>query len=320
MNQELSLAAYSDDPVYNMKAVTQHTGIPAATLRAWERRHQVLDPRRTSGNYRLYSERDLAILAWLKTQLDAGLSISRAAAMLDRLKAEQASRPDRPAESALSARDSQPDPARSLDYLRGALHRALVAMDEPGANAVMAEASALYPIESVSTGVITPCMVHIGQDWHAGRIGVVAEHFATAFLLGRLLALFGALPAGRGPLALVGCAPGDRHEMGALLVALFLRRRGRNVRYLGADVPLADLVSAIRDWRPQVVVISVTMPDAALRLEELPRLLASSGVSCRFVFGGRALSPENGPVIGLQGSIFSDDIHAGVAEIERLLG
>jgi DNA-binding transcriptional MerR regulator/methylmalonyl-CoA mutase cobalamin-binding subunit len=320
MNQELPIAAYPDEPLYNMKAVTQRTGIPAATLRAWERRYQVLEPRRTGGNYRLYSERDLAILDWLKAQLDAGLSISRAVALLEHLRAEQAARPVPPPESKRPAQGSPPDPARSLDYLSTQLGRALAALDETAANAVMAEASALYPVEAVCAGIITPCMVQIGQDWHDGRIGVVVEHFATAYLMGRLLALFNALPAGHGPLALIGCAPGDRHEMGALLVALFLRRRGRNVRYLGADVPLPDLVNAIRDWQPRVVALSATMPDAARNLEGLPALLAESGAASHFVFGGRALSASSHPVVSLRGSVVSDDIHAGVAEIERLLG
>src|SRR5271165_2553553 len=84
--QEMPIAAYSDDPVYNMKAVTQRTGIPAATLRAWERRYHALAPCRTDGNYRLYSERDIATLRWLKFQLDAGLSISRAVVLLERMR------------------------------------------------------------------------------------------------------------------------------------------------------------------------------------------------------------------------------------------
>src|SRR5512133_2525954 len=88
--QDLPLTAYADDPIYNMKAVTQRTGIPAATLRAWERRYHALAPRRSGGNYRLYSERDIAILRWLQAQLDAGLSIRRAVALLERLREHDA--------------------------------------------------------------------------------------------------------------------------------------------------------------------------------------------------------------------------------------
>ena len=52
----------SDQPRYSIKAVQERTGIPAVTLRAWERRYKLVKPRRSSGNYRLYSDRDVAVL------------------------------------------------------------------------------------------------------------------------------------------------------------------------------------------------------------------------------------------------------------------
>ena len=82
MTDELHLNSYDNTPVFTIKTVVQEIGIPPATLRAWERRYGVLSPGRSEGGYRLYSERDIAILRWLKRQVDAGVSISRAAALL----------------------------------------------------------------------------------------------------------------------------------------------------------------------------------------------------------------------------------------------
>ena len=82
MTDELHLSSYDNTPVFTIKTVVQETGIPPATLRAWERRYGVLSPGRSEGGYRLYSERDIAILRWLKRQVDAGVSISRAVALL----------------------------------------------------------------------------------------------------------------------------------------------------------------------------------------------------------------------------------------------
>ena len=65
-------------PEYNTRAVEKLTGIPADTFRAWERRHGLPAPARTAGNHRLYSERDIAIITWLKKMTDQGVSISRA--------------------------------------------------------------------------------------------------------------------------------------------------------------------------------------------------------------------------------------------------
>ena len=73
-----------DTPVYTIKTVVQITGMTSATLRAWERRYNVLSPGRSDGGYRLYSERDIATLLWLKSQVDAGVAISRAVALLER--------------------------------------------------------------------------------------------------------------------------------------------------------------------------------------------------------------------------------------------
>src|SRR5512142_2768887 len=67
-----------DEPKYTIKNVATQTGIRPVTLRAWERRHEVLNPHRADNRYRLYSERDVAILRWLKNRVDGGISISSA--------------------------------------------------------------------------------------------------------------------------------------------------------------------------------------------------------------------------------------------------
>ena len=79
---------YSDFPLYNTKAVVQQTGIPAPTLRAWERRYTFLLPGRAHNSYRRYSERDIAMIRWLKERVDAGMSISQAIALFRHLDEE----------------------------------------------------------------------------------------------------------------------------------------------------------------------------------------------------------------------------------------
>ncbi len=83
------LEHYADVPLFNTKAVAQQTGIPAPTLRAWERRYVILSPERAHNDYRLYSERDIVIIRWLKEQIDAGMSISQAIALFRHLEEEQ---------------------------------------------------------------------------------------------------------------------------------------------------------------------------------------------------------------------------------------
>src|ERR687894_2302926 len=80
------VARASDRPTYNTAAVEQRTGLRPATFRAWERRYGFPRPRRLPGNQRLYSDRDIAALRWLKRRTAEGLSISHAIRLLvDRL-------------------------------------------------------------------------------------------------------------------------------------------------------------------------------------------------------------------------------------------
>src|SRR5690242_8561055 len=83
------LEHYSTVPLFNTKAVVQQTGITAPTLRAWERRYLLLSPERAQNDYRLYSERDIAIIGWLKERVDAGMAISQAIALFRHLEQEQ---------------------------------------------------------------------------------------------------------------------------------------------------------------------------------------------------------------------------------------
>lgn len=307
-----SFLKYSSEPIYNMKAVSQRTGIPAPTLRAWERRHRALAPGRSSGNYRLYSERDIAVLLWLDQKTKTGLSISRAVALLELMMAGGENPP---------SPDGAPDRLQNLPRLSAALKDVLSTLDERAAGAVLAEAFALYPIEDVCEGVIAPALVLIGDDWHAGRINIATEHFATSYLLGRLLALLNAQPVGDGPLILIGCAPGERHEIGVLMLALMLRRAGHNARYLGGDLPLPDWACAIRELQPGVVAMSAMTAQSAEMLVGLEALLAglSPARLPRIVLGGMGFRNGVPALPGLMAEIVVGDLRASVTRIRELL-
>ena len=77
-----TIVDFSDEPKYTIKSVCEKTGIRAVTLRAWKRRHEVLNPYRSENRYRLYSERDVALLRWIKNRVDSGTSISSAVSEL----------------------------------------------------------------------------------------------------------------------------------------------------------------------------------------------------------------------------------------------
>ena len=154
--QAPQLESYSDLPLFNTKAVVHQTGVPAPTLRAWERRYGILAPRRGDNDYRLYSERDMAIITWLHERITSGLTISQAIALLRSLEPSRR-RGRRVRVAGALTQDAREEPERaapvapslaiskfSLDDMSLELLSQLVTLDETAASRTIAQAFAVY--------------------------------------------------------------------------------------------------------------------------------------------------------------------------------
>src|SRR5439155_39286 len=162
-----------DAPVYNIKAVSRLTGVPADTLRRWESRYQVIIPRRTEGGYRLYSQRDVDTILWLKGKLAEGLSISRACEMLRHIGGDPANLLTAgrgPRSAATAASGPAEAGVKSFEVLRGGLMEAFLAVDEERAGAALTDALGLYSVEEVCLRILQPALVQLGDGWLDGEI------------------------------------------------------------------------------------------------------------------------------------------------------
>ncbi len=276
------LTQFSDIPIYNTKAVAQETGVPADTFRAWERRYGVPRPHRTEGGHRLYSERDIAVIRWLRDRTAEGMTISQAVALMISGSDSNLAWLD-------TAIDTEP---HSWERLNSQLLAALLDYDERRAERIMGEAFALYPLDDVFSKLIQPTMVEIGEQWHQGKITVTVEHFATQFVRRKLSSILNtySISEGRG-LLVVGCAPSEQHDLGALLLAVSLVRHGWQVLYLGPQVPLKDLLDTIQRIQPDMVCLSASTVETALELVEIGRVITRlTPPAPYFGFGGRAFT------------------------------
>lgn len=311
-----TLADLPDKPEFPIRVVSARSGIPAVTVRAWERRYQLLSPRRSAGNYRLYSERDLGILRWVKARVDEGVAIRHAAAELDALRRAKRWPPAPPAAPAAPSGQRAQAPA----VLSRRLNEALVALDEARSAKVLRAAHAALDPETVCLEVLQPCLVAIGSAWHRGEIRISTEHFASQLLRGHVMALYQAAPAHRAaPRIVVGCAPQERHEIGALMLALFLRNAGFHVEFLGADVHLADLVEFARSTRPDLVCLSASAEGSALSLGPLEDQLAALSPAPRFGFGGAAFNQHPELRRRVPGAFLGHNPTEAVGRIRKLL-
>lgn len=299
---ELDLSRYSTVPLFNTKAVVQETGVSAATLRAWERRYGVPEPDRTGSNYRLYSEREIALIRWLKERVDAGLTISQAVEFYRRMEDGDSVKTSLPSVSRADSGMS----ITSFTESRKRLTHAFLNFDEREAERVLNELFALYTIEDVLSDVIQPTMVTVGDMWHNGEIGVPAEHFASAYIERKIMALMNAQPSNHdAPLVVSGCAPHEQHELGILIFSLFLRRTGLRVLYLGQNVPLVDLQAALETLKPAMVAMSSTTEESAMEMVPISEMIAAlPAPRPLFAYGGSAF---------LQTPHLADHITYGIA-------
>ncbi len=313
-----SIGDLSNTPLHTIKTVCAQTRILPVTLRAWERRYQLLKPQRSSGNYRLYSDRDMALLRWVASRVEAGTSISRVAHELQALRQTDQwpqAVPSVPATPAPVAEAGTPP-----DAFARRLYAALVDMDEALAAEVLREAHALFDLSVVCLQVVQPCLYEIGEAWHRGEVRIATEHFASQFLRGRLLTLFQAYPARHSASRLVvGCAPGEFHDIGSLMLALLLRREGYRVEFLGPDVQLEDLSEYARTERPALICLSANSEAAARGLRQLDARLAGMRPRPRFAFGGRVFNVQSNLRTIVPGLYLGEDAAWAVARVREFL-
>lgn len=254
--------------------LSRRTGVSPELLRAWERRYSLLRPERTEGGFRLYSAEDEARVRRMKHHVEGGLSAAEAA----RLATED------PAET-----DAGSEEGGRLERLTGELGRCLESFDESGASRVLDRMFDTWTTVSVLRDVVLPYLHDLGERWQDGRVSVGQEHFASNFLRARLLSLGRGWDSGSGPLALLACAPGDRHELGLICFGIALRERGWRIAYLGADTPVESLQAAADELRPRVVVVSAVYSDA---MDDNQEALAGLASAHRLVLAGRGVDAD----------------------------
>jgi DNA-binding transcriptional MerR regulator len=272
------------EPIYNLKSVVRETGIKPDTLRAWERRYGLPKPARTEGGHRRYSQRDIEIVKWLLDRQQEGLQIKGAVELWRSLKAD-GQEPLR-SRSTTAGSFALETVGQTIAELRQAWVAACLAFDERQAEQILTQAFALCPPEVVCLDLLREGIARIGQGWYEGQVTVQQEHFASSLAMRRVETLLLAAPPPTRPgRILVACPPEEEHAFGLLLLTYLLRRRGWEVLYLGANVPIARLEEVVSTARPSLVIsMALQLPTAATLLD-MALFLQREGVP--LAFGGR---------------------------------
>jgi DNA-binding transcriptional MerR regulator/methylmalonyl-CoA mutase cobalamin-binding subunit len=285
---------------YRIHIAAELSGVRVELIRAWERRYGVLNPERTPAGYRVYTDRDVALLKRLKKLTDEGVAISEAAKLLPQLLAELDAEPIPPAvgrghgENLVAWREAALSAARVYDQAR--------------VSAVVDEVlSALPPLRAFDE-VLAPLQREVGERWHAGRLTVSQEHLVTQVVRARLVSLLHAAPTGGARHAVLACFPDEEHELGLLGVALRLRHSGTRVTLLGQRMPAVDLGLAVAELRPDFVGLSVVNDRGAKAFQDtLSQVVEALPRGVPLWVGGPAAQAHLEVCVRLGVRVFSDE-------------
>jgi DNA-binding transcriptional MerR regulator len=265
---------------YEINEVARLTGLTPARLRVWERRYELVRPHRMANGYRAYTAEQVSLLRAIARLVRSGERIGD-------LMSE-------PRDQLLARAAVPPEDEGPL----GALMARIIAYDRDGLEALVAGQLALRGTAAFAREIVLPLATRVGDAWALGELPVAGEHLASEVVLH---ALKGALRMSRGggPLLVAACLPGERHEWGVLATLAQATELGWRIHYLGADLPVPEIVEAAWRLHPRIVALSTSDPELCERnlpvLATVPGHLPPGAVA---VIGGAGTEPHGRALAG----------------------
>ena len=288
-----------------IRTVANLTGINPVTLRAWERRYNLITPRRTPKGHRLYTEHDVELIKQVLELLDQGISISQVKPLLEQSPGQQHG-------TALAETGDV-----WKDYQQKMLS-AVERFDEHVLDSTYNDALSLYPVDVVNQRLVSPLLRIIGEHWKERETGIAEEHFFSVYLRNKLGSRIHHLnQRSSGPLLLLACLPGEYHEIGLLLFALATVNFGYRVLVLGSNTPLDQLPKVLQQQSCTGIVLSGSArPLRGLFDSELPELVKNSDIPV-FV-GGRTAAKHQQKIEAAGAICLGESISAGLKLMSQL--
>jgi DNA-binding transcriptional MerR regulator len=245
----------------SIRAVSLLTGIKTSTLRSWETRYGVPSPARSDGGRRLYSDADIERLVLIAALIEKGDSIGDLASLSG---------------PALKARSQSFEPPSASRVLLDRLKAALAASDIPQLRRLLGTSLGSHaPTEAVSE-ILHPFLVHLGEEWAAGRTPVFLEHAVSCLIKKSVYNHASHFDwSASGDPYLFATLEGELHEFGVLFGWLVALTVGCNAIYLGPNLPADEICNAAKIFKARAIVLSSiiaggAVADAAQILQSAP--------------------------------------------------
>jgi len=145
-------------------------------------------------------------------------------------------------------------------------------------------------LEDVYIDILQSAMYEVGDLWHRHEITVDKEHYCTSTTqaaLSQFYPLIFSQPK-HGHRVLTCCVGSELHEMGIRMVSDLFEYHGWDSHYLGSAAPIDAILHSIEEFQPQLVGLSVTMPQHITDCYKLVTEIQKRFPDLKIAVGGRA--------------------------------
>jgi len=261
---------------YSIKELEKLSGVKAHTIRIWEKRYKLINPKRSATNIRCYSDSDLKKIMNVAIVNNSGVKISHIARLplseLNKLVQQQS--------------ESGEELATPIDKLT----IATIEMNERVFNKTLKKLETSMKFEAIVTEVLYPFLENIGILWQTGEITPAQEHFVSNLIRQKLFVAVDSLPlpSENSAKVVLFLPEGEYHEMGLLFYHYLARKKGYSTFYLGQSVPYSDLTKVVAVHKPKFLVTSFVTTFNDVNLQDLIRKLSSDFKKQTILISGMA--------------------------------
>jgi DNA-binding transcriptional MerR regulator len=233
--------------IYSIRDLEKLSGIKAHTLRVWEKRYGIVQPKRTQTNIRYYLDEDLQLILNIALLNKSGVKISKIAKMTANEIAMEV--------GAIS--EDNPDEGVQVE----AMTLAMLDLDEAKFDRILQTNTQKNGFEQTMMQLIYPFLEKLSLLWLTGSVKPVHENFITHLIQRKLLAAIDEIPLSRSRHSkkfFLYLPPGEKQELSLLSLHYLLRKAGYSVIYLGNETSIIDVKDAYEIKKPDFIFTIIT--------------------------------------------------------------
>lgn len=230
---------------YSIKDIEQLTGIKAHTIRIWEKRYNIVKPKRTHSNIRYYDDDDLKRLLVISMLNKHGNKIS----VLAKLSNDELN------EKLNFISSNSTDFQNQINSLLLLVNQ----LDQVGIEHQINNFILQHGFEITIKDIIFPLLNKIGILWQTGALSPVEEHFVSNIIRQKLIVAIDneVIREHKTDRRFLLFSPKDElHELPILFTLYLLKKKSIQNVYLGVNTPIESVIKLVEKRNFTDIVIS----------------------------------------------------------------